>query len=562
MEPVLLSKQILHKNKTINMEKVSFQYVAQSIVNESIKSAIFIDDKLPGLFKSEDDEEALCQPMYESFQEHQCSLDFFKFDKSWGEKSKLIFERKDLVVLDWELDNEVPAYNSTLKIIDKAVNTDNLHFVCIYSLTPNAIDEIYYKILAYYSGNKSEESTTDVRNIITHAEDELGENGDEIFPRLKDLVKQLTLRAITDSSFNQEFSKLFGKNQGKIRSLVSKLFPSNRIFDSISRFGFALNEEYCYRREFKNVYLICDPQNNYLQINNTLFAVFEKGKHNASELYNHFCRAIINSNENFLTLMSLEIRNKVFERSSFIGKELSKIKEKALFHHMETIEPDTEFEEYLIELWKNYNTGFLYTEKPSIFAVLEDYKRTRGDAENIDNDDLAKLNYHYNIHHNRILDRNVSFGDLFKINKGGNDEYLLCITPHCDCLRPDKINGFYYFVKGQKISIERGLAISDSGYFSFIKEGDNIFCIEWIVKPFTIYLCEKQRNISNVTTVVFGEGVYDFNFLCTIKENYTQRITNKAFSNPMRVGISFARKELDDSCEKYTKRICPHLKEE
>lgn len=546
------------------MEGLSFKSVAQSIVNESIKSAIFIDDKLPGLFKSEDDKEALCKPMYDSFQENQCSLDFFKFDKSWEEKSKLLFERKDLVVLDWELDSQIPTYNSTLEIIDKAVSTDNLHFVCIYSLTPNALDEIYYKILAYYSGNKKEESIASIQRIKQYTEDDLGENGDDIFPKLKDLVKQLTLRSIDDKSFNQEFSKLFSKNQGKIRSLISEIFPSNSIFNSIFRFGFALNEEYCYREEFKYVYLICDPQNNYLQINNTLFAVFEKGKHNASDLYNHFCNTIINSNENFLTLMSLEIRNKVFERSSFIGKELSKIKEKALFHHMETIEPDTEFEEYLIELWKNYNTGFLYTEKPSIFTVLEDYKKTKGDRADIDKDDLAKLNYHYNIHHNRILDRNVSFGDLFKISKdkSGNDEYLLCITPHCDCLRPDKINGFYYFVKGQKTSIERGLAISDSGYFSFIKENDDIICIEWVVKPFTIYLCEKQRNISNVNTIVFGEDVYEFNFLGTIKENYTQRVTNKAFSNPMRVGISFARKELDDSCEKYTKRTCPHLKDE
>lgn len=229
---------------------------------------------------------------------------------------------------------------------------------------------------------------------------------------------------------------------------------------------------------------------------------------------------------------------------------------------MDTIEPETAFDEYLIELWKNYNTDFLYTDKPMIFNTLSDYKKTKGTEDDVDNNDLAKLNYHYNIHHSRSSDRNISFGDMFKIDKEGNNEYVLCITPHCDCLRPDKINGLYYFVKGHKTSIDRGLSDSDSGYFSFIREKDDIVCVEWTTKPFTLYLCENQRNISKVNSIVFGADIYDFLFVGTIKENYTQRVTNKAFSNPIRVGISFVRRETDDSCEKYIKRICPHLKED
>jgi hypothetical protein len=528
----------------------TFNEVAQSIISESIKSAVFIDDKIPSLFSDEDDTEEVCKPLYDSFRENHCSLDFFKFNESWKDSTKLLFDRKDLLILDWELNNTEPLYLSSLGIVDKAVETDNLHFVCIYSLTKNVIADIFYKILAYYSGNNSEVLSIK-KELTSIIEDDWGMDSETLFNDIKSMIKELTLGSIDDiKQWNINFQKKFGSNYSEFRKFLTEKLPKNKQYCEISKFGFIINDELNYRDEYKeNIYIKCNVGKNYLQINNTYFSVFKKGATQADNLYNQFCNAIIDANENFLTLLSLEIKNKVLNRSAFIGKELSNIKEKAFFHHMENVEPETAFKEYLIELWKNYHTGFLYVEEPTLFNVLDDYKTNRKDSKTVPNDDLAKLNYFYNICHNTKENRNIGFGDCFKIEKENSNEYLLCITPHCDCLHPkEKIKGFYFFVKGNKIDTKEGLSISDTGYVSFLKEDENIICIKWDnkfteIKPFTLHLCEKQRKISQTQAIIYGNDVCDFSFIGTIKENYAQRIANKAFSYPMRVGISFVKNE-------------------
>lgn len=73
----------------------------------------------------------------------------------------------------------------------------------------------------------------------------------------------------------------------------------------------------------------------------------------------------------------MEMRNKLMSKSSLIGKGLSRINESAFFHHKQTIVPNEAFDEFLIELWENYNTAWLYKEKSSLLAAIDDYQKIK-----------------------------------------------------------------------------------------------------------------------------------------------------------------------------------------
>ncbi|RLT70624.1 hypothetical protein D7V92_04510 [Parabacteroides sp. CH2-D42-20] len=541
----------------------TFKSVAQNIINESIKSAVFIDDEIPMLFSGEDDKTGICKPLYESFQMKDCSVDFSKFSNLESIRDKLLFDRKDLLILDWELDLVEPKYKSTLEIIDKAVKTDNLHFVCIYSHKGDNREDIFYKILAYYSGNSLELLEKNNQDIIDFIEEDGWGDSIDIINKIISKTKEFTLNVISRKDYKTFLRNEFKERYDEFEALVKSKYSSEKQSNYFIKLAFDLAKTEIYRCEPKKVYVNC--KGNYLQINNTFFAVFKKGTTNPDDLYNDFSEAISSANEAFLTFLSMEMRNKLMSKSSLIGKGLSRINESAFFHHKQTIVPNEAFDEFLIELWENYNTAWLYKEKSSLLAAIDDYQKDKAEAKPSD-EDLARLNYYYNIDHTILMSqRNIGFGDIFIIDQGDDskEQYILCITPHCDCLRPNKIKGFYYFVCGQTTKINRGLELADSGFISFIQNRqEEIICIEWDLKPFTLHVCEKQRNISTSTAIVFGDKVVDFRYCCTLKENYCQRITNKSFSNPIRVGISFVKKEASESCKKFQNNTCRHIKNE
>lgn len=539
----------------------TFKSVAQNIINESIKSAVFIDDEIPVLFSGIDDKTQICKPLYEALQTKDCSLDFSKFTGIHDIKEKLLFERKDLVILDWELDSVEPKYRSTLEIIDKAVETDNLHFVCIYSNKGDDYGDIFYNILAYYSENIINESSKNYQSIVDFIESD-GSESEAIIRDIIACTKEFTLNTTEQKECTKKIASILKNRIGEFKTLIGELYKDSTILESFFRLGFDLNGIDTYRSNPKKVYKAC--RKNYLQINNTFFAVFKKGEQNTDDLYNNFSEAISSANEAFLTFMSMEMRNKIFGKSALIGKQLGRIDEAAFFYHKDHIAPDEAFDEFMVELWESYNTAWLYKEKSCLLSVIDNYKEGKVYV-NPSEKDLAKLNFYYNIDHTvQVSGRNIGFGDIFLIKHDcDNSQYMLCITPHCDCLNPDKINGFYYFVKGKITSIEKGLELADSGFVSFIKlNTDEIICIEWILKPFTLYICEKQRNISASTAIIFGDKVVDFIYCCTLKENYCQRITNKSFSNPIRVGISFVKKQTAESCVKFRNNTCKHINNE
>ena len=128
--------------------------------------------------------------------------------------------------------------------------------------------------------------------------------------------------------------------------------------------------------------------------------------------------------------------------------------------------------------------------------------------------------------------------NLYKIDIS----YLLCITPHCDCLRPSKINNYFYFVGGKEITPSQGLKKGDTEFISFIKTEKGLYCIEWEKPPFTIYISNKNNIINPIECDLMGQKI-TLKHLTWQKENYTQRIANESFSHASRVGIDLAKIE-------------------
>ena len=56
--------------------------IATKLINTSIRSAIFIDEKLALPYSDETDESGICRDLYANFQERGCSLSFHKFISS------------------------------------------------------------------------------------------------------------------------------------------------------------------------------------------------------------------------------------------------------------------------------------------------------------------------------------------------------------------------------------------------------------------------------------------------------------------------------------------------
>jgi hypothetical protein len=122
------------------------------------------------------------------------------------------------------------------------------------------------------------------------------------------------------------------------------------------------------------------------------------------------------------------------------------------------------------------------------------------------------------------------------------NEVLLSLTPHCDSIRPDKINHLLHFIRGKIIKnegeIKKALENAEKEYYSFLNIENNPICIEWLPKPFSIYVRKENNDVTQLIDIEFKEVKFKLKHVTLLKENYTQRIANHSFSNAMRVGIT------------------------
>jgi len=107
---------------------MSFNTIADQIIQDSIVSSLYIDDKVVEPFESITEANAsyfeVSKGLYSSFKEKNKSLDFYKFqlNKNWKDDADYIFKNRDLLVLDWQLDDKKELRQTdTLEILKRAL---------------------------------------------------------------------------------------------------------------------------------------------------------------------------------------------------------------------------------------------------------------------------------------------------------------------------------------------------------------------------------------------------------------------------------------------------------
>jgi len=299
------------------------------------------------------------------------------------------------------------------------------------------------------------------------------------------------------------------------------------------------------------------PTGNWrLYVNNTFITIANKEAIKEQKFYEEFKNSIVEEHNIFLTLLGLEMRNSFRKGSGFIGKELDDISETAFFFHHRTIKPKAAFYEFLRELWIDQATCFLSSGSPLLYSTIEEYKgisdmdnkveefKNKFATEKDFQQDLIKLNNFYNqLRFNPVDNELLGFGDILKFKKKDDSfDYIICITPLCDCAEPEKINNQYFFVKNEYI-IEnnvKALTKAEGKYISYIQDGENILCIDWHeCKPFSLYINDSR--LQSMSKVSYLNKWISLIYVGRIKENFAQRIANKALGYTARVGVSLAQ---------------------
>lgn len=547
----------------------SFQDISGDIIRDSIKSAIFIDDKVLLPFEEDEKNEYINHSdLISSFENHDCSLSYYRYSKEdWESKVPFLFENRDLLILDWELSSGIGYQNDTLKLLEKAIQTPSLHFCIIYTETEEgAFDkEIVMPCLRYFSfctDLNNEELTALKEDYIKHCEEELGVDGDELFKSIRGNIEEIVYyneqeEKVRDAKriINREFtdqlegdvntfrSFLNSKSDNMYKTLISLLYAYEEVETSLSENTYKIRVS-----SFDGI--------RRLYINNTIILIGNKDEiRTGSGLYEVFKTSLIEEHNIFLSLLGLEIRNLFRSQSGFIGKDLDDIDETAFFYHHRTIKPKHAFYEFLRELWIDQSTSIFNDQKLKLYSTIDEYKSSFHIEEKVADfeekikskidfqNHLIKLNNFYNeIKFSPTEKDTLSFGDVLKINKEEGFEYLVCVTPLCDCVEPDKIEKQYLFVRHEQVinNLVSALERAEGKHISFIKDNDEIICVDWgECKSFSLYV--KEPKLNSLSRVSYKNKWKTLEYVGRIKENFTQRIANKALGNTARVGVSFAQ---------------------
>ena len=532
----------------------TFNSIASNILIESISTAMFIDDKALEPFEENKEGFEDFTALYKSFKKYNCFLDIRRY-KNIGHKTKFnkSLSKIDLLVLDWQLVEFDIDCLITLKMLASAISAKNVHFICIYTRRKNEEieEQILYPIISYFTSNyngKAKERLEPFYDLLDDQGIELKIFKDKFYGLIKEITFFYHQRKDISIQIHdiKELLRKIGIADEFIK-YVETTYNESDFEKQIIQFGYDIYDSPTSNNSYE--IRISKKDRNSIYINNTVIKIRNKVK--TPDLYKDFCSSLIDEHNIFFTLVGLEMRNRFRESAAFIGAEIGSIDEIALFYHQKQV-TSTDFLELLKDIWEEQASSFLYEKNIKILDVLEDYKTTRGvedkltnfSKKNVNNQEsLAKINAFYNtLDIKRMKNDIIKFGDIFLRTDNVERRFLLCITPHCDCLHPKNIDNMFHFIEGKKIDLSNGLGKAEKEYISFIYYENYPISIEWRCRPFSLHIPESKNHIKDAIKVTIKGADTDITYLCTLRENYCQRIANNSFAFPLRVGITFALK--------------------
>lgn len=563
------------------------------IVTTSIKSAIFIDEKARGVYEYEglDDnllEEKLSISIYNNFKNNGISLAVHKFQIADRQNESLLqylFNDRDLVLLDWKLQGE-SGEEYSLELLSRVVDSNHINYCCIYTTETN-VDNIFFNILSYFSGVDEAKFSTLKEKYELDYDD-----------ALKDIRKSYNFIDYNHKSNGQHIGKLIqeGLNFDELIELCGNSLDKKEVL-----FLLMMSLENYHKSPTTNHKpTLISVENKTLIINNTIICILNK--ENALEdepikIIKNLSDKIESSKNSFTQLLGIEMQNIFNTAGSFVDENLLKISKEALFAHRKYIKEknndnDIPFKTLIKQVLLEHAYLKLRTAKLSL--LNDDFLDLQVNAATaLEDDQVALINTFYNSVSVKSLNDesqpNLNFGDVFKDE---NNDYYLCITALCDCLRPDKIKQNFYFVKGKKIDVKLANTLGDSAFISYVGRDE---AISWIAlepdaqieidqtgkkeqelelerlrienkilsthKYFPVYIKPHSFNVKNpkiidfvieirriesikVENITKDNGDIAFSsirYITTLRPSYTQRIANHSFTHPIRVGVDFVK---------------------
>lgn len=555
---------------------------AFEILNSSINSAVFIDERAKEFYSEVSDEanaveEKLSVDLFTTFRENGKSLVVHKFETSNLENSQILdylFNGRDLILLDWEL-ADVAGQEHSLKLLNRAVKTPNINFCCIYSSSIN-FNNIPFFLDAYFSG--------------------LSKND---FDSIGDAYSHIEI---------DEIQKVIGKNEEEIKlffetnQIEINNFPieslRNKSIDTLLRYIYiSLTIERYIISEQPVEYEVLNTGNASFIINNTFVLTLQKDVKEDTDykkLLKRISDTVIKNDGSFFQLLGLEMQSVFSSNERFIDETILKSSTEALFQFRNHINDDKTFGIIIKKLLLEQATLKLRTAKLKLLDSEFLSAKSEETKDPATNEDLFQLNVFYNsvtvkgLHQDSVP--NLNFGDVFIDEKGG---YYLCVTALCDCYDPNKIQGNFYFVVGKVFkNIDLALKLGDTAFINFLpnntavywgnlesakfseiekqKEGESMDAYrvrkltneiegykQFLYKPFyvkpQVFNVENNKLIDNklrmwdisnkYTEQEIKQNLNCFNltYITTLRNDYTQRIANHAFGHPARVGVDFVK---------------------
>lgn len=533
---------------------MSYEEKAFEIIKKSIKSAIFIDEKARTFFQKDNElkgeiEEDLSIKLYENLRNNGISLDIHKFtldDEKNINLKNYLFEDRDLVLLDWNLQDKSGEQYS-LELLEDIITRPHIHFCAIYtSENGEELNKVFYNILSYFS-NEDEDYYLNLREQLELIED------------IKTIKSDLDYININRDKLDvKEVTKKLFKNSFDILNKIFDLTDKTDKKCSLIKASIALMDTL--KSNKKNPcpsFVSFDTKT--IVIENTIITILNKQDNDPKILLKNLSNQIINHDNSFTQLLGLEMQSIFSQSSAFIDQNLLRFSKDSLLFHRENYRNDDLlhfFPEFIKEIM--LEKASLNLRNIPISLLDETFLDSENKGIVPEDRELIAMNIFYNSTKLKN-DNKLNFGDVFK--KENEDEYYICITALCDCLRPDKVENSFFFAKGSPIKQEDALKLGDTAFISYLAEKQ---IVKWTdvntiidkehhkfspvyIKPIQYLVVDTQFNQDGEILFNFlkpdgQKDSFKAEYITTIKSNYTQRIANHAFSYPIRVGVDFVKK--------------------
>lgn len=518
---------------------MTYEETASIIVNRAINSAVFIDENAKEPYSQIETIEAKrCVALYDLFRKNGMSLSIYQYDvKTYDNEKDYLFRNRDLVLLDWKLEGDEGSGEKSLEVLSEIVsNRQHIHFCVIYTSEMNK-DSVYQNILSFFSG-----SCRDEYNLL---KDCLADEEDEI-RKIEPLLLEL-LTCQLDRDRTKSVMETIRKNNPQLVDKIQKEYGGD-LKTALIKCGIAFSNLITSRSKEPTPSSL-DSGTHTLNINNTIIAILNKNEINTNDVLHKFVENIAKYKWGVMQLIGLEFRNIVKTKEAFVSKNVLQVTKESLGYHKQIHLED--FDSFLKSVMLEQENLTIRPEKLSIVEAIDITPY---------NDALSSEYVSMNIFYNSTYiagDKLLSFGDVFKFGQN----YFICITALCDCVRPEKRNNMFYFAMGESIKIDIALKVGDEGFISYIGPNE---CIRWntnndgdinsptYIIPLSYCVPDNRIQKGKLSIMRFNNcgDKYkvencDFEYKTTIKQNYAQRIANHAFTHPVRVGIDFIKKGKD-----------------